>query len=114
MDENVKFWVGVACKEHVTNCADLCQKFTAIGVVQDDTPYQVDMGNGFAPFRRNVDYLKAKDVDIRPLILTLPFIKNKTSWGYVFRYGFFEIDRVSFEIIAGAMLGSDPLSYSEG
>lgn len=140
-----KFWMGVACKEHVENgvklgicqfChgksgpakrlspgdyviyysskytlggSDPYQKFTAIGLVKDDLAYPVEMENGFRPFRRNIEYFKAQHVDIKPLIAILPFIKNKTSWGYVFRYGFFEIDPESFEIIATRMLGYDPL-----
>jgi hypothetical protein len=141
-----KFWVGVACKEHVENgvklgicqfchgksapakclsqgdfviyysskyrmeTPDLYQKFTAIGTIKDDLTYQVEMGNGFKSFRRNIDYLQARHVDIKPLIPILPFIKNKKSWGYVFRYGFLEIDQESFEIIASQMLGFNPLS----
>lgn len=85
------------------------QQFTAIGIVQDDSPYQIDMGEGFKPFRRNVQYLDAQHVSIRPLVDSLPFIKNKSSWGYVFRYGLLEIDQLSFEIIAKRMLGYDPL-----
>jgi hypothetical protein len=88
------------------------QKFTAIGVVVDDVPYQVDMGENFKPFRRNVSYFDAQHVDIKPLVPILPFIKNKQSWGYVFRYGFFEIDQKSFEIIAQKMLGFNPLVIS--
>lgn len=90
------------------NGSEQYQKFTAIGVIKDDAPYQVDMGEGFKPFRRNIKYLKAQDLDIRPLIDLLPFIKNKSSWGYVFRYGFFEIDAVSFDLIAKGMLGYNP------
>lgn len=89
---------------------DLYQKFTAIGVVRDDLTYQVEMENNFKPFRRNIDYLEAQHVDIKPLIPHLPFIKNKSSWGYFFRYGFLEIDQESFEIIANQMLGFNPLS----
>ena len=121
MNRGTKFWVGVACKEHVANgvslgicqfChgksapakrpkkgdfviyysskhtmdgSELYQKFTAIGIVKDDAPYQVEMENGFKPFRRNIEYLDATHADIRPLIPALPFIRNKTSWGYVFR-----------------------------
>ena len=85
------------------------QQFTAIGIVQDDVSYQVDMSEDFKPFRRNVHYLDAQHVAIRPLVDTLPFIKNKISWGYIFRYGFLEIDRVSFEIISTQMLGYNPL-----
>ena len=85
------------------------QKFTAIGMVTDDEPYQVTISADFKPYRRNIAYLKAKHIDIKPLIDQLPFIKNKKSWGYVFRYGFLEIDQESFEIIAQGMLGYDPL-----
>lgn len=90
--------------------SELYQKFTAIGIVKDDTPYQVEMENGFKPFRRNIDYLDATPLNIKPLISILPFIKNKTSWGYVFRYGFLEIDQRSFETIARGMLGFNPLT----
>lgn len=86
--------------------SELCQQFTAIGIVEDDEPYQVEMTPGFKPFRRDIKYLEANPQDIKPLIQSLPFIKNKNSWGYVFRYGFLEIDQISFEIIAKAMLGS--------
>lgn len=77
--------------------------------VIDDAPYQVDMGDGFKPFRRNINYFEAKHVDIKPLVTLLDFIKNKKSWGYIFRYGFLEINQESFEIIANGMLGFNPL-----
>lgn len=66
------------------------------------------MGSDFKPYRRNIKYLNACHVDIKPLIPILSFIKNKISWGYVFRYGFLEIDQESFEIIATLMVGSNP------
>jgi hypothetical protein len=139
-----KFWIGVACKEHVENgvkmgICQFChgkstpakrlsrgdfviyysskytmagtepyQKFTALGVVQDDEPYQVSLENDFKPFRRNIKYFETQRIDIKPLVPILPFITNKKSWGVVFRYGFLEIDHHSFEIIAKAMLGYDP------
>jgi len=144
--EERKFWIGVACKEHVENGVQLgiCQfchgksapakklrkgdfvvyyspkksmqgteayqKFTAIGIVKDDAPYQVEMTPDFKPYRRNIAYLAAQHLDIRPLISILPFIKNKNSWGAAFRYGFLEIDRASFEIVAFGMLGFHPLN----
>lgn len=145
MNRTKKFWIGVACKEHVGNGVKLgiCQfchgksapakrlsrndfliyysskvtmegsepyqKFTAIDRIIDDAPYQVDMGNGFKPFRRDISYFDASHLDIKGLVPVLPFIKNKKSWGYVFRYGFFEIDQESFEIITTGMLGYNPL-----
>lgn len=89
--------------------SDLYQKFTAIGKVIDDAPYLVDIGDGFKPFRRNINYFDAKHIDTKPLVPLLPLIKNKNSWGYFFRYGFLEIDQESFEIIAHHMLGFNPL-----
>ena len=94
--------------------SELYQKFTAIGEVIDDVPYQVDMGSDFKPYRRNIKYLNACHVDIKPLIPILSFIKNKTSWGYVFRYGFLEIDQESFEIIATLMVGRNPCQVNRG
>lgn len=91
------------------NGSEAYQKFTAIGIVQDDAPYQVSINDDFKPFRRNIKYLDAQHVDIRPLVESLPFIQNKKSWGYVFRYGFLEIDPESFGIIATQMLGLNPL-----
>lgn len=144
INKSKRYWIGVACKEHVKNGIKLgicqfchgkstpanrpnkgdyiiyyssklhfqentvCQQFTAIGKILNDKAYPVDMGEGFKPFRRDVKYLRAKDIDIRPLIDYLPFIKNKRSWGYTFRYGFLEIDQASFEIIAKNMLGRIP------
>lgn len=60
---------------------ELYQKFTAIGIVDDNNPYQVEVESNFKPFRRNINYFKAQHVDIKPLIPILPFIKNKKSWG---------------------------------
>ena len=90
------------------NGAESYQKFTAIGSVQDSSPYQVEQAPGFMPFRRNIKYFEFTHADIKPLIQSLAFIQNKQSWGYVFRYGFFAIDEESFKAIAHAMLGYIP------
>jgi len=92
--------------------SELCQKFTAIGIVIDEAPYQVEeKDTDFKPYRRNIRYFEdtLPDLDIRPLVPLLSFIKNTKSWGSVFRSGFFEIDHDSFEIIAKNMLGFNPL-----
>jgi predicted RNA-binding protein len=51
----------------------------------------------------------AKHVDITHIIPKLNFIKNKESWGYVFRFAFLEIDQESFANIAEEMLGYMPI-----
>src|SRR5215208_2660678 len=52
------------------------QCFTAICRVTDDETYQHDMGEGFVPFRRNVQFIPAQDISILALIPDLSFIKD--------------------------------------
>jgi hypothetical protein len=80
------------------------QAFTAIGRVADDDLYQVEMAPGFVPWRRNVDFVDSVDTPIRPLIDQLTFIRDKQHWGYVFRFGLFEIPHSDFELIKRAMV----------
>lgn len=80
-----------------------CQAFTTIGQVSGEAVYQYDMGGGFVPYRRDVTYFDCVATPIQPLISELTFIRNKQSWGYVFRYGFFEIPKDDFELIARYM-----------
>jgi hypothetical protein len=79
------------------------QSFTAIGIVADREPYTFDMGGGFVPTRRDVDFLAGHDAPIRPLLDTLSFTKGRKSWGYAFRRGAFEITAEDFAAIAKAM-----------
>lgn len=79
------------------------QCFTALGVIKDKPPYQVEMSPDFKPFRLDIRYLKTKDVPIKPLIPQLNFIHNKKSWGYIFRFGLLQIPQTDFITIAKAM-----------
>lgn len=79
------------------------QSFTAIGEIADDAPYQVEMTPEFHPWRRRVKFLPAAEAKIQPLIENLDFIRNKKSWGVVFRRGFFEIREKDFFAIRDAM-----------
>lgn len=81
-----------------------CQQFTAIGKVMDDEIYQFQMSEDFCPSRRNIEFLQSEDISILPLIDELEFIQNKTSWGYPFRFGFFEINQHDFDLISSQML----------
>lgn len=84
--------------------AESCQQFTAIGEVIDDEIYDFQVSEDFCPSRRSIAFLPSKDVSILPLIDALEFIPNKKSWGYPFRFGFFEINRRDFELISSQML----------
>lgn len=81
-----------------------CQAFTAMGQITGNRIYPFDMGNGFIPFRRDVEFLNCTEVSILPLIPALIFIQNKKNWGYVFRSGFFEIPKSDFDLISSQML----------
>ena len=80
------------------------QCFTAICKITDENIYQHDMGDGFVPFRRNVEFVPSIDVSILPLINELTFIKDKTHWGAPFRFGTFQIPEQDFRLIAGMMV----------
>jgi hypothetical protein len=82
---------------------DRLQAFTLIGTVKDDRVYQVDMGEGFHPFRRDVTYAEANEASILPLLDQLELTRGKRNWGYPFRFGLVEISKRDFETIAAAM-----------
>lgn len=81
-----------------------CQEFTAIGQVKDDEVYQFQMSPDFCPSRRNITFFEHQDLSILPFINDLEFIPNKKSWGYPFRFGFFEINEHDFQLISSKML----------
>jgi hypothetical protein len=80
------------------------QAFTAIGQVADDQVYQHKMSENFIPYRRNIKFYPCKETSIVPLIENLDFIPNKKSWGYPFRFGFFEIKEHDFKLIYSRMV----------
>lgn len=82
---------------------DKLQSFTAIGQIKENEPYQVDMGNGFCPFRRDVRWFESEEAAIIPLLNQLDFTKNKKNWGYQFRFGLLEISDLDMQQISVAM-----------
>lgn len=87
----------------VFRTADGLLSFAAIGFVHDCAPYQVDMGHGFTPFRRDIDWLKATATRILPLLDLLEITRGKHNWGYGFRFGLLEITREDFAIVGQTM-----------
>ncbi|MBA3816029.1 MAG: EVE domain-containing protein [Parachlamydiaceae bacterium] len=82
---------------------DACRRFTAIGTIDSGDLYTFEMSEDFIPWRRNVSFLKSKEVLIEPLLEDLSFIKDKKKWGFPFRRGSFEIPNKDFELIAKRM-----------
>lgn len=81
-----------------------CQAFTAIGRVTGKEIYDYDMGNGFTPFGRDIQFFDGCEVSILPLIPHLDFIQNKRYWGYIFRFGLWEIQKPDLDLVASLML----------
>ena len=79
------------------------QAFTAIGRIRTGEVYQAEMAPDFKPFRLDVEWLKADEAPIRPMIEHLSFIKDKTHWGAAFRYGNLKVPAEDFARIARAM-----------
>jgi len=82
---------------------DRLQAFTCIGFVKDERTYQVDMGGGFQPYRRDVNYVEADEASILPLLDRLELTCGKRNWGYPFRLGLVEITARDFAMISAAM-----------
>ena len=72
-------------------------------IVGEDV-YQVDMGGGFVPHRRDVAYRKAaREVPILDVAPGLEFVRARPSWGMLARRGHFEISMGDLRAIARAM-----------
>ena len=81
--------------------------FTALGRVADDKVLQADMGAGFKPFRRRVEYSQVRDAPIQPLPVRLNFIRNKNSYGAILRFGVVKIPEPDFQVIRTALKRDD-------
>jgi EVE domain len=84
---------------------DPLQRFTAVGTVTGEEPYQVEISPDFRPWRLAVDFADVGQADARALVSHLSFIKDEARWGLPFRRGLFEIPEPDFALIARAMRG---------
>ncbi|MGO4907501.1 EVE domain-containing protein [Pseudorhodobacter sp. W20_MBD10_FR17] len=89
---------------------DGLQSFTALGTTEQRPPYQHDMGNGFIPFRRDVNWQPTQIAPIRPLLDHLTLTKGNRNWSYVFRFGLVQITPLDFATIRAAM--TNPVSFA--
>jgi len=87
---------------------DRFQAFTAIGIVAAGEPYRVATAGGFRPFRRDVQWLAARETPIRDLLDELELTKGKRHWGSQFRFGLVATGDNDFDVIAAAMGGAHP------
>lgn len=96
-------WIIYYSPTYIFGQKDPCQSFTAIGKIKDGKAYSFAMSEHFIPWRRDVIFVKSRDIPIQMLLNELSFIKDKQKWGFPFRRGCFEIPQQDFQIIAKAM-----------
>ena len=53
------------------------QRFTALGIVADEEPFQAAMTPNFHPWRRRMNFLPYEEAPIQPLLDDLSFIQDK-------------------------------------
>ncbi len=87
---------------------DRLRAFTALGIARDGEAYQFDMGGGFRPFRRDMDWFDTRDAPIQPLLDVLDFTAGNRNWGYKLRFGLFSISGHDMQAIAEAMTAMLP------
>jgi len=100
-------WLIVYSPKESMNGDIRCQAFTAIGQAVDENVYQFAVSRDFIPFRRNIKFYDCRETSILPLIDKLDFIKNKSRWGYAFRFGFLEIGEHDFNLITATMFAHE-------
>ena len=76
--------------------------FTAIGQVEGEDIYLHDMGGGFIPTRRDVRYVRAKQVVLDVIKPKLKLCAGP-NWGMALRRGHLPLDVADFATIAAAM-----------
>jgi predicted RNA-binding protein len=104
-------WIVFYCPKETFEGKVPCRRFTGLGEIADDRIYQGEMDAGLHPYRKDVAFsTKMKETPIEPLVPDLSFIRNKKSWGYVFRFGVIEIPREDFLRIAAKMRASSSTS----
>ena len=101
---NAGDWVVFYSSRERYGGVERCRRFSAIGKIKDGPVYQVRVNENFAPFRRRVEFYPCSEAPIEPLVPLLSFIRNKKSWGYLFRSGLVRIPRQDFLSIASRML----------
>jgi hypothetical protein len=76
--------------------------FTAIGEVADDDVFEYDMGGGFVPFRRRINYVTAREIPLVSLKDQLDLCAPP-NWGMALRRGLLKLTSRDLATIAGAM-----------
>ncbi|MFJ8109209.1 EVE domain-containing protein [Streptomyces sp. NPDC096132] len=92
--------------------------FTALGVIADDEPYQADevmnMGSHgiLRPWRRRVDFLSVRPLDLRDVTYQLRLTQDR-HWGYRLRLGCIPLAVEDFQVLYGAMAAAPGTRHAD-
>ena len=70
---------------------------------------EVEVTPDFKPYRVAVQFVPSKEAQIKPLIVHLSFIRSKSHWWAVFRFGLVGVPSSDFALIAERMGAVSPL-----
>lgn len=97
-------WIVYYSPKLKHNGSKACQRLTAIARIIGEDIFQVSMSENFKPFRKKAEFLEnIHEIEVRPLIPELDFIKDKDHWGLAFRNGFHHISKKDFMLICQKM-----------
>jgi hypothetical protein len=88
-------------RERMGDAAPL-EAFTALGEVTDEAAFPAKQTEGFHPYRRKVRYYDTETIEIRSLLPSLSFTRDRYHWSSSFRGGSFKISSDDFAVIAKA------------
>jgi len=97
-------WLAYYSPRTVFRGGEPLQAFTALGRMVDEETFQLDLGGGFVPWRRKVEFLPTRGV--APLALLKPrlsFTRPGLNWGLLARRGHFEVTLEDAALIAQAL-----------
>lgn len=89
-------------RERMGDAAPL-QAFTALGEVTDEAAFPAKQTEGFHPYRRKVRHYDTETIEIRSLLHSLSFTRDRDHWSSSFCRGSFKISSDDFAVIAKAM-----------
>jgi len=100
-------WVICYSPSQAFRGQDGLRSFTALGRITEGEPYLADMGNGFVPWRRNVNWMEGTAQPLKALADQLELTQSP-SWGWRLRQGHLPLSEADAACVRSAMTAAVP------